>query len=185
MTGCRPRIIGTLLRDSRGSIAVEFALVAPVLMVVLAGVIDIGSAAYARHALHARVTMAADYALLQPAPADQDAASTLAGSLVGLLPRSASDSVEVVVNNAVSAAWNGTAVTTSPGPGNATNCYCPTLSSGDIAWGAVAGCDAPCGSGDSAGKFVRISARSNHVSIFPGYAFIGDTVGASAVLRLN
>jgi hypothetical protein len=33
---------------------------------------------------------------------------------------------------------------------------------------------------------VQISASADHMSIFPGYAFIdGDTVSARAVLRLN
>jgi len=159
------RVIAGLRGDQRGSIAVEFALVAPVLMIVLAGVIDIGSAAYVRHSLDTRVTAAAEYALMQSAPEDPDAADALAERLAELVRGDGSDSVEVVVNSA---------------------CYCPTLSSGQIEWNASLSCGTSCASGEAAGQFVRISATARHVSLFPGYAFSdGDTVGASAVLRLN
>lgn len=178
-------LIRRLRRDKGGSVAVEFALVAPVLVFVLAGVIDIGSATYARLSLDARVTAAATYALLQPAPNNQDSADDLARNLVGLLQGDASDTAEVIVNNAASATWTGTAVTTSPGPGDVGMCYCPTLVQGDLAWGAAAECGTICADGGSAGQFVQLSATTRHVAIFPGYAFIdGETVATRTVLRL-
>ncbi|MEI4233533.1 TadE/TadG family type IV pilus assembly protein [Roseovarius sp. D22-M7] len=178
--------LGALLRDARGSIAVEFALVAPVLMVVLAGVIDIGSAAHARLSLQARVTAATEYALLQPAPPDQPAAADMAQRLVGLLQGGGTTGAEAVVNNAASAAWSEGAVTPSAGPGAATACYCPALSGGAVDWGSPVVCDTPCAAGGTAGPFVRIAAQARHVSLFPAYGFVaGDTLQASAVLRLN
>lgn len=172
--------------DQRGSVAVEFALVAPVLLFLLAGVVDIGSATYARLSLDARVTAAAEYAMLQPAPGDQDAAETLATRLAGLMQGEASDTAEVIVNNAASASWTGSAVTTSALPGDAAACYCPTRAQGQIAWGATVECAAPCAEGGTAGQFVQISATAAHVTIFPGYAFIaGDTVATRTVLRVQ
>lgn len=171
--GCGPvmirhaaRIMAGLRGNQCGSIAVEFALVAPVLMVVLAGVIDIGSAAYVRHSLDTRVTAAAEYALMEPELKDQVDADDLAERLVALVRPDASETVEVVVNSA---------------------CHCPTRSNGQIDLGMSLSCGTSCGaSGETAGQFVQISATARHVSIFPGYAFSdGDTVGASAVLRLN
>lgn len=177
-------IIRKLRGDTRGSIAVEFALVAPVLMIVLAGVIDVGSAAYSRLSLHSRVTTAGEYALMR---ADQDDAGDMAETVMGLLQGRASETAEVVVNNAARATWDGSSVTTQSLSGNATACYCPTRSNGQIEWGSPVACETSCSaSGDVAGRFVQISATAGHVSIFPGYAFIdGDTVRASAVLRLN
>ncbi|MFO7757061.1 MAG: TadE/TadG family type IV pilus assembly protein [Roseovarius sp.] len=176
------RRIRKLLGDTRGSIAVEFALVAPVLMIMLAGVIDVGSAAYARLSLQSRVTTAGEFALM----ADLDA-DALAESAMGLLRGRASETAEVVVNNAAKAKWDGSEVTTQSLSGDAMACYCPTRSDGQIEWGSSVGCETSCDtSGDSAGRFVQISATADHVSIFPGYAFIdGDMVRASAVLRLN
>lgn len=173
-------------RDERGSIAVEFALIAPVLMFMLAGVIDIGGATFAKLSLDSRVTATAEFALLQPAPGDQEAAETLAGKLVELMQGDASDTAEVVVNNAASAAWTGSSVTTAAQPGDATMCYCPTLQGGDVAWGQPMDCGALCASGDSAGQFVQVFATTRHFAIFPGYAFIdGDRVETRSVLRLQ
>lgn len=180
--------IAKLRRDTRGSIAVEFALVAPVLMVVLAGVIDIGSATYARLSLDARVTAAAEYALMQSAPADQAAADAMAEKLIGLLSDGNPQSVEVNVNNAARRTWADGAVQTASAPGAAAACYCPTRASdGTITWGGAKNdCDSLCYSGDTAGPFVQISAATKHVSIFPGYGFTdGDTVSARTILRLN
>lgn len=183
MNRCVTRRIRKLLGDTRGSIAVEFALVAPVLMIVLAGVIDIGSAAYTRLSLQSRVTTAGEYALMW---AEQDNAE-LAKTLIGLLQGRASETAEVVVNNAARATWDGSSVTTQSLSGDAMACYCPTRPNGQIEWGSSVACDTSCSaSGDSAGRFVQISATADHVSIFPGYAFIdGDMVRARAVLRLN
>ncbi len=168
MTRCLARMVRALRDDIRGSIAVEFALVAPVLMIVLAGVVDIGSAAYVRHSLDSRVTTAAEYALIQPELQNTGEADDLAEKLVGLVQGGVTDTVEVDVNN------------------GSTDCYCPTLSDGKIEWGPAKTCGDPCASGAVAGQFVQISATARHVSIFPGYVFSdGNTVSASAVLRLN
>lgn len=178
-------LVRSLKRNERGSIAVEFALVAPILVFVLAGVVDIGSATYARLSLDARVTAAAEYALFQTAPSTQDSADDLAQKLLGLLQGGTSDTAQVIVNNATSASWTGSAVTTSALPGDAGACYCPTIVTGDVTWGPVAECGTPCPDGGSAGQFVQISATTRHVTIFPGYAFIdGDTVATRTVLRL-
>ena len=168
MTRRFARMIRMLRGDARGSIAVEFALVAPVLMIVLAGVIDIGSAAYVKHSLNTRVTTATEYALIQSELKENDDPKKLKGKLVSLVQGASSETVEVDVNN------------------GSTDCYCPTLSDGEIEWGSAVSCGGSCPSGDVAGQFVRIVATARRVSLFPGYAFSdGDTVTASAVLRLN
>jgi Flp pilus assembly protein TadG len=156
---------------------VEFALVAPILLLILAAVIDIGSATYVKRALDERVTAAAEYALMQSAPADQEAAEELAEILAGII-QGDSETVEVVVNNAAT--------------GDPARCYCPTGSAGDFEWGSAMDCATSCpteesaGESESAGQFVLISASTPHISIFPGYAFIeGDTVNARAVVRLQ
>lgn len=181
-----PRMIRSMRHDERGSIAVEFALVAPVLLVILAAVIDIGSAAYGKLSLDARVTAAAEYALGQSGPSDQAAANALAETLVALLQGGTSQNAEVVVNNATLARWTGSAISVDPLSGDATSCYCPTRDAGEISWGPAVGCATTCTTGESAGQFVRLSADARHVSLFPGYAFIeGETVKASTVLRLQ
>lgn len=185
MTRSALALIRSVNRDQGGSVAVEFALVAPVLMFVLAGVIDIGSATHAKLSLDARVTTAAEYAVFQTVPSEQDSANDLAGKLAGFLQGEASGTADVIINNAARAQWTGTALTTSSLPGDVTACYCPSLVQGDLAWGPAAECGTLCADGDTAGQFVQISATTQHVTFFPGYAFIdGDTVEARSVVRM-
>ncbi len=186
MTRRAPFLLRTLRADQRGSIAVEFALVAPVLLLILAGVVDIGSAAYARLSLDARLTAAAEYALFRPAPTDQDGAEMLAGTLAGMLRGADTDTAEVVVNNAANAQWDGSGVYTSPGPGEAGMCYCPAPAQDGVVWGPSVACASTCTTGESAGKFVQISATTRLVTLFRGYAFLdGETVETRTVLRFQ
>ncbi len=173
-------------QNEDGSIAVEFALVAPLLIFILAGVMDIGSATYVKLSLDSRLTSAAEYALLQPAPGDQEAAGDLAEKLSVLLQGGAIDTAEVVVNNGARATWDGTAVTVASLPGDAASCYCPAPEQGGVGWGQSMACGTACASGDTAGQFVQISATARHVAVFPGYDFIEDgVVSARTVLRLQ
>ncbi|MEI4260269.1 TadE/TadG family type IV pilus assembly protein [Roseovarius sp. D0-M9] len=181
-------VLGTrrLVRGESGSVAVEFALIAPILLFILAGIIDIGSATFGKLELDARLTAAAEYALLQPAPGDNEAAEQMAERLVTLMQSGAMDTAEVVVNNGARANLDGTSTTVTPLSGDAAACYCAVPSQEGIVWGAATSCGTPCGAGDTAGQFVQISATARHVAIFPGYAFIqDDTVSARAVLRLQ
>lgn len=173
-------------QDESGSIAVEFALVAPLLIFILAGVMDIGSATYVKLSLDSRLTSAAEYALLQPAPGDQEAAGDLAEKLSALLQGGAIDTAEVVVNNGARATWDGTSATTAFLAGDAASCYCPSLDQDGVGWGQAMACGTECTSGDTAGQFVQISASARHVAVFPGYDFIEDgIVSARTVLRLQ
>lgn len=179
------RMMQLLRLDEHGSIAVEFALVAPILMIVLAGVIDIGSAAYTKISLQSRVTTAGEYALMQSAPQKQDDFDDLAEEVIELLEWSALETANVIVNNAVSAEWDGSSPTEPSGTGDVEAYYC-IGSAGEIDWASVVDRDTICSSDEPAGQFVQISASARHVSLFPGYAFSdGDTVSARAVLRLN
>lgn len=186
MMGGAARWLRTLRQEQCGSIAVEFALVAPVLLFILAGVIDIGGATYTRLSLDARVTAMAEYALFQSAPGDQAGATDFAEGLAGMLQGRSSETARVVVNNAATAEWNGSAVATQSGPGDIANCYCPTLSADTMLWGPQTPCGTPCASGEEAGQFVQISADARHVTLFQGYGFLeGGMVGTSTVLRLK
>lgn len=186
MTKSDQRPCRKIAQDENGSIAVEFALVAPLLIFILAGVMDIGGATYVKLSLDSRLTSAAEYALLQPAPGDQEAAAVLAEKLSVLLQGGAIDTATVVVNNGASATWDGTAATVAFLPGDAASCYCPTLAQDGVGWGQSMACGTGCTSGDTAGQFVQISATARHIAVFPGYDFIEDgIVSARTVLRLQ
>ena len=78
---------GSILRDNTGSVAVSTALVAPVLILMIAGVVDLGRATYDATSLAGAVRAGAQYALRAPndnARIKQvvEAASTLSSSSV-------------------------------------------------------------------------------------------------------
>jgi hypothetical protein len=176
----------SLGQDEGGSVVVEFAIVAPIVLIVLAGVVDIGSALLLKRSVEARMTAAASFALLQPAPGDGQAAEALAERLVGLLAGSASETARVIVNNAAQAASTGSTVSVAAGPGDAAMCYCPTLVQGGLVWGPAVNCASTCAGRESAGKFVQIHVTARYISIFPRHLFFeGDMVETRSVLRLQ
>jgi len=168
-----------------GNIAIEFALLAPVLLLIVAAVVDIGSAGILSQRLNVKANAAADYILLQAAPEDKDAATTLATSLVGLLQTGGNAIAEVDINNAVAARWADESLTTSTGGGDLTRCYCPSSSQGTVAWGPPVDCDTICTAGETAGQFVNISLGTPYIPLFPAFGFWdNDTVEVSAMIRL-
>lgn len=78
------RPIGRILRASGGSAAVEFALVAPVLLALVMGIIQLGMLFYANAGLHQAVEAGARYATLYPRPSDQKIAAFVLNSGYGM-----------------------------------------------------------------------------------------------------
>ena len=60
------RILKTLLRDTSGSAAVEFAIIAPVLATALVGMLDLGKFFYERADINSALRMAAQTAMSDP-----------------------------------------------------------------------------------------------------------------------
>lgn len=173
------------LNGTSGSVAVEFAMIAPVFLLTLAGIVDIGSAMTTKLSQNARITAAADYALLQSAPGDAAEARTLAQRLAGLVREDGAQRGRVVVNNAASAEWDGGLVSTSTGPGNASAFYCPALTDQGYSWGASVASGTKCAAGGTAGQFIEISASLEHVAIFPIHSFMdGNRITARSLVRL-
>jgi hypothetical protein len=83
-----PRVaFGKLLRCTSGSVAVSTAIIAPILILVIAGVVDIGRATYDATSLSGAVRAGAQYALRTPndiagTKAAVSAASTLSGDKI-------------------------------------------------------------------------------------------------------
>ena len=70
-----------LLADDEGTSVVEFALIAPVLVLLLLGAVDIGTAIYDRFALNAAVSAAEQYAILSASAVSSSSEAQLAQSL--------------------------------------------------------------------------------------------------------
>ncbi len=167
-----------LLERRDGTAAVELALVAPVMLTLLAGIIDFARVYDQEIELSSAVAAAANYALINAANINSGNAATLAASLSGIVANSngaAWAGATVTVNNgATSAVSNGT--TTSSGTAsNANSCWCPTGGSAAWGWGTAATCGSACAGGTLAGKFVTITGTRSFTTIFGGYGLIGNT----------
>jgi Flp pilus assembly protein TadG len=72
--------------DTRGVAAMEFALVAPLFLLLLIGILQFGLGFYASAGLRNGVEAAARYAQIYPRPTDSQIRSTLTSSTYGLNP---------------------------------------------------------------------------------------------------
>ncbi len=164
-------------RRQSGSAAVEMALVTPVLLILLAGIIDFSRAFYEEVALSAAVAAAAEYALLNASNVSSAGAATLAATLSGIVANSNGSAwagATVVVNDGATSAVNGGSSASSGTAANADSCWCPSGSPGSVTWGEAAACGTNCEEGTLAGKFVAIDGTRAFTAIFGDYGLIGS-----------
>jgi Flp pilus assembly protein TadG len=146
-------------QESAGVAAIEFALCAAALLVVLAGTADIGRLLYTASQLDAAVSAGAQYAANNAVRVASDAA--------GL-----STDISNVVANANGSSWATAAVNVNNG-NDASGCYCPSGSPGSWSWGSAKTCGSSCSGGSGvAGQFVTIAASRNLTSMFPALGLI-------------
>lgn len=167
-----------LLTDDEGTSAVEFALIAPVLVLLLLGTVDMGKAIYDIFVLNAAVSAAEQYAILNASVVSSVDEPQLASSLASI---ASADSINAVsinaainVNNGSTATGTAGAVATTGGSASpATSYYCPTpVSGGAPIWGSSVASGTTCSSGATAGKFVTITASTQFTSIFGSNSLI-------------
>jgi hypothetical protein len=157
---------------------VELALISPLFMILLAGIVDFSRMYHDNIELAAAVAAAAQYSLVNAASINSSGAPGLAATL------------SLIVANSNGGAWAGAAVTVNAGPlssvtggsttsggtaANADSCWCPTGGSDAWSWGTAAVCGTTCAGGTIAGKFVTISGTRAFVAIFGSYGLIGNT----------
>lgn len=179
---CQCRFLG----DTRGVSGVEFALVAPVLTVMMVGVIDIGGMVSAKLDLNASVSTAAAYAQMNAANVTSSNGASLASTLSLIVAHARGPSwanSDVVVNNGP--ASSVTAGVRSPrGTASQANfCYCPLTTGSVVTWGASFTCSATCTSGGIAGKFVSLTATRQFTPIF--FRSLAAQMSSSALVQSN
>jgi len=162
----------SILRQNRGTAAIELALISPMLLILLAGIIDFGRVYREEIELSAAVAAAAQYALVNAASINSTNAASLATTLTG------------IVANTNGPSWASASVTVNNGPANANNCWCPTGASTTWGWGSAATCGSTCAGGTLAGKFVMITGTRSFSAIFTSYGLIGNTtLNQSAIVQ--
>jgi hypothetical protein len=180
------RLASWAKRNSAGIAAVEFAMLAPIMITLFIGVIDGARAMLAEMQLSAAVSAGAQYVVNSTTSITQTGGSTdLATSIaniVGNVNGTGWASGTVVVNNGFSSTFSGGTPTTS---GSAsTSCYCPTGSPGSWTWSAAANCAASCSPG-IAGMFVTIAASRAFTPMFSSFGFLPSTLYQYAVVQVQ
>jgi Flp pilus assembly pilin Flp len=164
-------------RDASGASAVEFALIAPVLGVLLAGAIDFGGVVFVQLRVENAVSAGANYALVNAAKITSKTSESLAANISAIVANSGvsgEGSSIVDVNNGSTNSVSGGKTTAGGTAESADSCYCPTMSGATLSWGAAASCSSTCKGGGLAGKFVHITATQNYTPFFSNYGIIED-----------
>jgi Flp pilus assembly protein TadG len=168
---------GLLFRRRNGTAAVEMALISPMLMILLAGIIDFGRAYQEEIELSSAVAAAAQYALLNAASINSASVTTLAATLSGIVANTngaAWAGAIVTVNDGATNAIAGGVTTASGIAANANSCWCPTGVSAKWNWGASVTCGSTCTGGTLAGKFVTVAGTRQFTAVFTAYGLIGN-----------
>lgn len=187
MTGraSRFRRLGFRASDSGGS-AVEFALLAPVFLLILAAAVDIGGMVMVRFSLNETVSAGANYALVNAERVNAGDGGRLAGDLTTLITGGDGDVLaRAVVNNGPERQAGNGSDEAGGVSGNADNCYCPSSAGdGGLDWGGAASCGSPCPDGSRAGKFVLLEARRTYRPLLIDFGMAdGGAITVRAVVQ--
>jgi Flp pilus assembly protein TadG len=180
-----------LVGDDRGIAAVEFALLAPIFCLLMAGVIDLGGVLFTKFQLDAAVTAGANFAQVNASNVSSTNGAALASNIATIVETSqgagwANDGV-VVNNGPTTTVTTGTASSGGTAT-NADSCYCPSGTPGAFTWGSAATCGNPCSGSNTgfAGKFVTITASRQYTPIFSSYGIVANnTITASAAVQVQ
>jgi Flp pilus assembly protein TadG len=155
------------LRDTKGVIAIEFAVFAVVFIILMGAIVDFGGLAFTRFRMENAVSAASNYALVNGESINATGAATLAAAIGSIIASADSGiSGKVVVNNGPEATISGGNATVAGSASPAASCYCPSNNGSSINWGGAVTCDEPCPSGGLAGKFVTIDVKRTYTPLF-------------------
>lgn len=134
------RCFARLLGEDRGVSAIEFAFIAPVIAILIIGIIDFGMGLWQQIEVANAAEAGAAYA----------AAKSWNSSVSG-------------IENAVTSATSLSSITASPAPTVPPWCGCPSTSGGITA----TTCGSPCSDGSLAGHYITVYAQAPYSTILP------------------
>ena len=172
------------IRDDAGNAGIEFALIAPVFLLLLAATLEIGLMMRTQFGLISAVSAAASHSLVLGDGLTEATAVSTAEALASLIAGGGREGT-VNVNNAAIAQLGGDGISLWGSGVGASNCFCPIRTNGAITWGTAVQCGATCNDSSQAGQFVEITAQA---SFTPSLGIVGlfrdDLLRNSAVVRL-
>lgn len=163
--------IRKLWQRQDGLSAVEFALIAPIFLLLVTAAVDIGALVQDKMRIEDAAQSAMTYAMGHGQPLDSAKAKELAQNLERILvSRLGSDvGVTVDVNHGAVRTYAGAKGQDSGNAALAASCYCPTMDASSVKWNDVMACGKPCPGGGGSGKFVFLKISKPHAPIFGGY----------------
>lgn len=169
-------IFARFRRRQDGVSAVEFALVAPIILLLLAAAVDFGSVVMTRMQIEDAAQSAMTYAMGQGQPLEAANAATLAGNVERILvSRLGSDvNLQIDVNHGAVKTYADATSSKSGNSALAASCYCPTMSSAGMQWNTALACSKPCTGGGGSGKFVYLRISKPFSPLFGSYGLIED-----------
>lgn len=176
-----------MFKDVKGNAAIEFALVAPIFALILAGSLDLGLLLFSRFQLEAAVSDSASYAMVHTDQVDSTNGDDLAAKMATIIAggiASGETHAAVVVNNGATADYDGAKIKLSGQASRSNSCYCPTGGAWALQWGGVQSCGASCPGGGFGGKYVVVTVKQPYAPLFASYGFLKDgSLYASAVVQ--
>jgi len=174
----RRKIAKLAVGADSGIAAVEFAILVPVMLILLMGGTDLGQMLYAYYRLDQAVAAGAEYAALNATSVNSTSGAALASSIATVVESAngtawANDTI--VVNNGPTVTMTGGAAGSSGTASNADSYYCLTGSPGSWSWGTAHSTQVSCGATGTAGKFVTVTATYSYHPVLKIYSFITDS----------
>lgn len=168
------RLAGRFGRDQRGASAIEFALVTPLMLLLLAAMVDFGFLVHTRSTVETATSSAMSYALARGQDLDAGNAPAYVATVADIASRQlgADVSIDVVLNRSLTASLTDAGLTQSGSGDAARQCYCPASSAGKTDWGSPARCNAPCPGGGFAGRFLLIRASRPYQPLFLEFGLV-------------
>ncbi len=150
------------LKSARGSSVIEFALIAPVLLLMVVGAIDFGTFIYQKMQMQSAARAGAQYAIQSDATVSDTAGITFAAQFASELD------------------FTGVTVT----PTQFCACSDGTESAVDAATGS---CNGTCFGGEFPGLYVKVSLTGDFTPLFPiaGISNLAGSGGLPDVMTLN
>jgi Flp pilus assembly protein TadG len=177
----------SLWRAQRAVAAVEFAMMAPVLMILFIGIIDCAQAFLVEMKLASAVAAGAQYVVDNATSVSSANGAGLASSAAGIVGNINGNgwaSGTVVINNGPTSTFSGGTASPSGTASNADSCYCLSGSPGSWAWGSAATCGSACTT-SVAGKFVTITASRTLTPFFSHFFVLPRSVTQNIVVEVQ
>ena len=169
--------VSTFWRDRRGVSAIEFGIMAPLYLFIMAGIVDLGGAVFTKMRIDSAITAASAYTLTKGEAITESSATALATDLTNLIAGDLGvdgTTIDVTVNHGPNIEMVGAHAKKSGTDANASLCFCPQRTGNVINWGSAKECGTSCPGGGVAGKFVSISVDKSYTPLFPMYRFMPE-----------